>query len=375
MRYHRMPIEIESPEEIGYATIDCNLSESSVSDARCGDWSGNLEELVLGYGEHRGSLPLREVIAATCDGVQAEDVLVVPGAAAALFIVNSSLLEADSSLLVVRPNYATNLGTPRLLPCSVRYLDLKFENGFALDFDELASRIAADTRLISVTYPHNPTGVVLGEAKLRKLIEIAERNHCYLLVDETYRDLHRGPCPPLAAALSANAISLSSLSKSFGLPGIRMGWIVSKNPELRELFLAAKEQIFICNSVIDEEIASRVLKKRDSLLANIRKRVDENCKIVSEWMEEEQLLEWIPPQGGVVCLPRVREGVGIDTDRFYRLLLNRFRTYVGPGHWFELNDRYFRLGYGWESKEKIVLGLKNISTALAASVEGAFPTK
>jgi aspartate/methionine/tyrosine aminotransferase len=369
MLYRRMPIEIESPEEMGYATITYNLSESSIWDARLGDWTRGLEGLTLCYGEHRGSAGLRESVAGPHEGVGPDDVLVVPGAAAALFVVNSSLLDGHSSMLVVRPNYATNLETPRLLRCSIEYLELKFENRFELDLDEVASRIAAGTRLVSVTYPHNPTGVVLEEGKLRALIELVERHDCYLLVDETYRDLHRGPSPPLAAQLSDRAISVSSLSKAFGLPGIRMGWIICRNRELQDLFLAAKEQIFICNSVVDEEIARRVLVERDTLLLGIRARVGENYRVVSEWMANEQNLEWIPPQGGVVCLPRMKADLGVNTSAFYEALLQEFSTYVGPGHWFELSDRYFRLGYGWETKEKLAAGLRNISSALAEALE------
>lgn len=369
MRYRRMPIEIESPEEMGYSSIEYNLSESSIWDAHLGDWCKDLEDLTLCYGEHRGKNDLREKIAAASGDVRAEDVLAVPGAAAALFIVNSSLLEAGASMLVVRPNYSTNIGTPRLLQCSMEYLDLVFEKRFELDLEEVSSRITSSTRLVSVTYPHNPTGVCLSEAKLRALIELVEQRHCYLLVDETYRDLHRGDPPPLAASLSDRAISVSSLSKAYGLPGIRMGWIVCRNPELQELFLAAKEQIVICNSVIDEEIARRVLDQREKLLPQIRARVDEDWQIVSQWMAGEKHLEWILPGGGVVCLPRFVENLEINTRAFYEVLLRRFSTYVGPGRWFELSDRYFRLGYGWEPRDKLVSGLKNISSAIEASLK------
>lgn len=369
MQYRRMPIEIESPEEMGYGSIECNLSESSIWDAHLGVWSKDLERLVLCYGEHRGNLNLRELVAASCGDVQAEDVLVVSGAAAALFIVNSSLLEANAALVVARPNYTTNICTPRILRCALKYLDLTFENKFEMDLEEVASLLTPETRLISVTYPHNPTGVVLSEEKLRALIELVERRNCFLLVDETYRDLQRGETPPLAATLSNSAISVSSLSKAYGLPGIRMGWIVCRNPELKELFLAAKEQIFICNSVLDEEIARRVLSQRDGLLAGIRKRVGENFKIVSDWMSKQEHLEWIPPQGGVVCLPRMRSGLKMNTDAFYRVLLEEFGTYVGPGHWFEMSDRYFRLGYAWEPTEKMTVGLKSISSALSKCLD------
>ena len=156
MQYRRTPIEIESPEELGYDSIECNLSESSIWDARLGAWSADLDHLVLCYGEHRGSAQLRELIATSSGDVRAEDVLVVPGAAAALFIVNSSLLEANSSLLVIRPNYATNIGTPRLLRCCIQYLDLKFENGFELDLDEVAALLASETRSRQHYLPAQP---------------------------------------------------------------------------------------------------------------------------------------------------------------------------------------------------------------------------
>jgi aspartate/methionine/tyrosine aminotransferase len=367
MKYRRMPIEIEAPEELGYRTIQYNLSESSIWDARFGDWSKELDDLVLCYGAHRGKDELRDAIAASY-GASRDDILVVPGASAALFVVSTSLLEAGTSLVVARPNYSTNIETPRLLPCSVKFIELIFENKFELDMAELAAQITPDTRLVSVTYPHNPSGTVLSESKLRELIELVERRNCYLLVDETYRDLHRGECPPLAATLSSSVISVSSLSKAFGLPGIRMGWIVCKNPELRKLFLAGKEQIFICNSVVDEEIALRVMFKREALLSGIRGRVAEHFRIVAEWMQDEKHLEWIPPRGGVVCLPRMRAELPIDTDAFYDRLLKHYSTYVGPGHWFELSDRYFRLGFAWEPQDKLAVGLKNISSALADSI-------
>jgi aspartate/methionine/tyrosine aminotransferase len=369
MRYRRMPIEVESPEEMGYGAIQCNLSESSVWDARLGVWSKDLNDLVLCYAAHRGDGELRAAIAAASDGVRADDVIAVPGAAAALFIINSSLLDAGTAMVVARPNYVTNIETPRLIRCVMKFLDLKFENRFEMDMDEVKALVTPETKLISLTYPHNPTGAVMTEKQLRELIEIAERQGCYLLVDETYRDLHREACPPLAASLSERAISVSSLSKAYGLPGIRMGWIITRNRDLQELFLAGKEQIFICNSVVDEEIARRVLEERETLLADIRKRLDENFTIVCDWMKKEKNLEWVQPEGGVVSLPRMKEGAPINTEKFYRILLEKFATYVGPGHWFGMSDRYFRLGYGWEPKDKVAAGVKNVSAALAESLE------
>jgi aspartate/methionine/tyrosine aminotransferase len=305
MDYRRMPIEVESPEEMGYSTIEYNLAESSVSDQRLGDLGVELDSLVLGYATHQGNVELREAIAHDY-GVSASDILITPGAAAGLFFVNTALLDANAGILVVRPNYATNIEVPRTLTCPMRIVDLRFEDGYRLDLDELASRIDSGTRLVSVTYPHNPTGVVISEAELVALIDLAVENDCYLLVDETYRDLHHAapvPVPPLAASLSKRAISVSSVSKAYGLPGIRIGWIVSRDQTLQSKFLAAKEQIVLCGSVVDEAIALQALRNRSRLLQAIRKQNQTNFGMVMEWMATTPMLEWVVPSGGVVCFP------------------------------------------------------------------------
>jgi aspartate/methionine/tyrosine aminotransferase len=369
MDYRRMPIEVESPEEMGYSTIEYNLAESSVSDQRLGDLGVELDSLVLGYATHQGNVELREAIAHDY-GVSASDILITPGAAAGLFFVNTALLDAHSGILVVRPNYATNIEVPRTLTCPMSIVDLRFEEGYRLDLDELASRIVSGTRLISVTYPHNPTGVVISEAELLGLVALAETNNCYLLVDETYRDLHHAaPVPPLAASLSKSAISVSSVSKAYGLPGIRVGWIVSRDSTLQSKFLAAKEQIVLCGSVVDEAIALQALRNRSELLPAIRKQNQRNFETVMKWIAETPTLEWVVPGGGVVCFPRVRAAVPIDMAIFYQTLLEEFSTFVGPGHWFEQSTRSFRLGFGWEPQEKLAQGLSNISRSLALSIQ------
>jgi aspartate/methionine/tyrosine aminotransferase len=365
MKYQRMPIEVESPEELGYSTIQFNLAESSVTDMRLGDLGMELNDLVLGYASHRGNAELRDILAEDY-GVASGDILMAPGAAAALFIVNTSLLDPESELLVVRPNYATNLEVPRTFRNRMSILDLHFENQYRLDLDEVASRMTPATKLISVTYPHNPTGVVTGEKELHALIALAEKHDCYLLVDETYRDLHHGAsAPPLAASLSTRAISVSSVSKAYGLPGIRIGWIVTRDEKLQTLFLGAKEQIVLCGSVVDEEIALHALRKRKALLQQIRQQNQLNFAMVSEWMEHQPELEWVKPAGGVVCFPRIRAEASVDVSAFYRILMDEYSTCVGPGHWFEQSDRHFRLGFGWEPQAKLSQGLKNITVALA----------
>jgi aspartate/methionine/tyrosine aminotransferase len=364
MQYVRMPIEVESPEEYGYGRIRYNLSESSIADQTLAGLNLQVPDLTLLYGEHRGSVPLRSLIAGEGAGLAVDDVLITTGAAGALFIITTALLGARDHLVVVRPNYATNLETPKAIGCDVTHIDLLFDETFAIDFDKLAAAITPRTKIISVTCPHNPTGVMYSEAEWYRLVELARTAGCYLLVDETYRDLSYDCVLPLAASLGPHVISVSSLSKAYGAPGIRLGWIVAKDARLQQLFLAAKEQISICGSVIDEWVGEQILARRAEILGPTLAECAKRLAIVSEWMAGEDLLEWVAPSGGVVCFPRMRGEPAGGTDAFYRRLIEDQGTYVGPGHWFEMPNRYFRLGYGWPTRAELEAGLRGISTAL-----------
>ena len=188
VKYRRMPIEVESPEEFGYDKIRYNLAESSCSDMALQDLPLRLNDLVLMYHDHRGHSGLRGLVAKEA-GVQPSEVLTTVGAAAALFMVSTSLLEREDHLVVVRPNYATNIETPRAIGCQVSHLDLQFEHGWRVDLAKLESLIQPNTRFVSLTCPHNPTGVMLDEATLRGAIALCERRGIYLLCDETYREM------------------------------------------------------------------------------------------------------------------------------------------------------------------------------------------
>ena len=363
MYFNRMIMEKEAPEEIGYDKIKYNLSESSIMDKKLSDLGLDLNDLLLFYGDHSGIPELRDIVGEEHYGLSRTNVLLCVGACMALFVVNATLLSPGDSILVVQPNYATNIEVPRSLAINVDLMKLRFENQFQLDLEELESKIHAGTKLISVTYPHNPSGVMLSESELHQLIAIAEKHDCYLLVDETYRELTFGKKLPTAASLSNKAISVESISKSYGVPGIRMGWLATQDLILMERFLATKEQIVICNSVVDEQIAYEVLKQKKKLLAVSNAKNIENFTFLKNWMAKQNVLEWVEPSGGVVCLPRFKPEVEVDLEKFYRVLLEDHDTFVGPGRWFEETDRFFRIGYGWPTKEDLASGLDGILAA------------
>lgn len=359
MRWRRMPMEAESPEEYGYERIRSNLAESSCRDRTFADLGISLDDLVLLYGDHRGIPALRTLIAAEA-GLGPESVLTAAGAAMALFLVHVTLLGPDAHLVVTSPNYATNLETPYAIGGPTTHVPLGFEAGWQVDPDAIARAMRPNTRLVSVTTPHNPTGTEMSLDTLRALVALVEKHGCHLLVDETYREMADAPLP-VAASLSDRVISVSSVSKTYGVPGIREGWLVSGDRALVERMLAAKEQIVLTGSVVDEAIALEVLKRRADWLPEIRAHIARQRDVVAAWMAGQRRIEWVRPTGGVVAFPRV--AADVDTDAFYRRLLDR-GVFVGPGHWFGQPPRHFRLGWGWPTPDELALGLDAIADAL-----------
>lgn len=367
MLYKRMPIEKESPEEKGYDAILHNLAESSVSDLTFNELNLQLDELKLEYIPHRGHNALRQMIGNDAGGLHKDHVLLTNGAAGALFIINTALLSPANHLIVIRPNYATNIEVPVTIGCSISYIDLQLETGWRMSIPAIEAAITPATRLISITTPHNPTGMTMTPEEVQALIALAEKRDIYLLVDETYRDTCFKTPYPVAASLSKKVISVSSLSKAFGLPGLRIGWLITQDEELMEQFLAAKEMIYISNSALDEEAAFQFYRQKESFAAAINKKATENYQLLTAWLQRETSLTYVLPQGGVVCFPRFREPEGIDIPRFYDTLLRNYKTMVGPGHWFAMPDSYMRIGFGWPGKQAFEQGLLHISASIKAS--------
>jgi len=372
MKYVRMPIEAESPEQVGFDRIRFNLCESSMRDRPLSDLHLDAEEfakLLLAYGDHMGHPGLRERIAAV-SGVVSDEVLVTAGAAGALFLFATSLLDRGDHLVVMRPNYATNIETPRAIEADISYLDLSFAEGYRLDLDKLAALIRPNTKYISLTCPHNPTGTMIPETDLRAILRMVESRNCWLLFDETYRELAYDQMLPTAASLSERAVSVSTFSKTYGIPGIRVGWLLCRNQELLQLLLSAKEQIGICGSAVDEELAYQAMLRRVEWMPEIQRRVREAFHTVRRWMEGNPYFEWVEPQGSVVCFPRIRPELAVDIDHFYQVLNERYGTFVGPGHWFEQPRSQMRVGFGWPTPEELAQGLQNLNQAIQDVLAG-----
>jgi aspartate/methionine/tyrosine aminotransferase len=274
------------------------------------------------------------------------------------------LLEAGGEIAILVPTYMQTVGLAASFDAPVREIPLREELGWQPDPDEVVRAVGPRTRAIVVTNPGNPTGAVLSAEVRRAIVQAAERTGAWILADEVYRGAELGGDEtPTFFGTCARVIATGSLSKAYGLPGLRIGWAVCRDPAIAQTLLAAKEQMVICGPTLDEAIAARVLADRERVLEPIRADVLARLAIVREWMAAQSTFEWVEPAGGVVGFVRFTPDATVDTDRFYDTLLTRYGTYVGPGRWFEVSDRHFRLGYGWPAHDELRAGLDALGAA------------
>jgi len=327
--------------------IEHDIGESGVKYldlAGLGKQLGNVE---LRYGHHRGSPELRSRICEQYEDLGPDQVCVTTGSSEANFSVIASLVKDSDHMVVEHPNYPSLYEVPRSLGLRHDLYRLTFEQKFEPDLTRLEQLLKSNTKLVTITHPNNPTGSVVSERKLRDILELVEASNAYLLSDETYRDLSFEEPPPPAATLSDRAISMTTMSKAYGLPGIRIGWVAGPKHVI-ESIRAVREQITICNNSLGEAIALSVLERRKTFLENVRRHVSQNFETLKLWMTKQDSLEWVEPRGGVVAFPRLRNGA--RTEELCRTLVTKYRTFTIPGFCFDM-DQHLRIGFGGSAPE------------------------
>jgi aspartate/methionine/tyrosine aminotransferase len=357
MAFKRMEIE-RWFDRYQYET-EFDIGESGVKYLKLNELDIDLGEIPLRYGHHYGDPQLREQILQDYPGFGIDNLLVTNGAGEAIFTVIASLVSPDEQVIVEFPNFPSLYEVPLSLDRDVKFAQLRFENRFQLDTDELIHQIEPRTKLIVLTHPNNPTGSNISLDDLEKLVEVVESKNIYLLMDETYREMTFGQSLPPAALLSDRVISITSMSKTFSIPGVRIGWIAA-NRELNEFFVATREQVTICNSIISERIAHLVLQRKDEILEKNRAITTKNLEILRQWIEPRNDLEWIPPEGGVVAFPRIVGG--ISSQEVCQHLIETYKTFVVPGYVFGMPE-YLRIGFGSDTDE-LIEGLSRLDKTL-----------
>ncbi len=344
-----------------------DVGESAVKFLKVRDLGLDLSEIDLRYGHHLGRPDLREQIAKEYDGLSRDHVLVTSGGAEAIFAITAALVRPGDHVIVEHPNYPSTYEVARGLGCEVTLFPLAMEHRFRPDLDRLERLVTSRTRLLIFTHPNNPTGSMIEPTDLERLVRFAESRRIHLLFDETYRHLAFGTALPAAASLSPWAISVTSMSKCYGLPGIRIGWLATRSQEILDGVLAVREQVTITNTALGEAIATAVLGRRTEFLERARAHVCANFELVTAWMATQRAyLEWVKPEGGVVSLPRiVADDLARDPEALYRSLAEDHEVFVVPGRCFEVDNRFFRLGFG-ATKEELSAGLDRVAAALSS---------
>jgi aspartate/methionine/tyrosine aminotransferase len=307
--------------------------------------------LHLSYSQTFGSPTLLEAIAATYSGIPAQDILCFAGAEEGIYVCMRTLLEAGDHVIVLTPNYQSAETLP-LAICETTGVPLAESEDWALDVDAIRAAVRPNTRLISINFPNNPTGTVPKRAAFESLVELCRRHGIWLFSDEVYRGLERSDADriPQAAEVYERGISLGVMSKAYGLPGLRIGWIACRDRDLLARMERYKHYLSICNSAPSEVLAEIALKARETLLARNRGLVAENLQRLDAFFAQyESLFEWKAPRGGCVAFPRYLGNDGVET--FCRRLIEEAGVLLLPASIYRSQltetprDR-FRIGFG-----------------------------
>lgn len=279
------------------------------------------DDLWLGYTTNVGDPELREVIAQTYDRMDASDILCFAGAEEAIYLAMNVLLDTGDHAVVLTPNYQAAETVP-LSRCEVTGVALDPASDWALDLDRIRAAIRPNTKVVSVNFPNNPTGKVIGRADFVELAHICDEHEIHLFSDEVYRGVERDPATtlPQAADLSDRSLSLNVTSKSLGLPGLRVGWIACRDHALLDKLVRAKHYTTICNSAPSEVLARIALKARSAILDRNRALIARNVGVFDAFFAEfADVFEWRAPDGGCVAYPRYL-GPGTAEEFCLRLL-------------------------------------------------------
>jgi aspartate/methionine/tyrosine aminotransferase len=338
--------------------VTFNLMGSNLLHCQVDDLPEAREKLALDAFHEEGYPPLLEDIGDHY-GVGPEGVSVATGASGANFLVCGALLGAGDEVLVERPAYDPLLGIPRFLGAQVRRFDRVFDEGFQVDPERVAAALTPRTRLIFLTNPHNPTGAFTPPEILLEVGRLAEGVGARVLVDEVYLDSIHGMEIRAAGTLSPTFVSTSSLTKAYGLSGLRAGWALS-DPEVAEKVRRVRDVVDGVGSFPSELLAHLAFRNLPALRERARGILEPNLQRLKAFMQGQPRLEWVPPAGGSVGFPRIR-GRG-DASDFVVSLRERYDTGVVPGHFFEAPS-HFRIALGGKA-EILEEGLARLGSAL-----------
>ncbi len=330
----------------------------SLCSSDCESWTvrdvldlapGSTEELMelrLGYTESPGASALRQAIASLYEHIRPEQVLVFTGAEEAIFCYMNCLLEPGDDIVAATPCYQSLSEVARAIGATVIDWPVRQELDWTPDPEQLAYLITPKTKAVVVNFPHNPTGGLPDKDAFAAMLETCRRRGVMFFCDEVYRYLELDSEDRLDSACDVyeHAVSLGVMSKSYGLPGLRLGWAATRNEHIVEQMASFKDYTTICNPAPSEVLARIALQHKGPLLARNREICAANLDLLEDFFaRREEQFGWVRPRSGPVCFPWLREG---DAAKFCLNVLQGCGVLLAPGSHFGLSGPYFRIGFG-----------------------------
>jgi aspartate/methionine/tyrosine aminotransferase len=331
-----------------------------------------LLDLPLGYGEARGTLELRQCLADTYDNCEPDNILVTTGAIEANFLLFNVLLQAGDHVVAPYPAYQQLYSVPRAIGCDVSLWKVGPETGFRYDLDDLERMVTPKTRLIVVNTPHNPTGAMLSDAECNRVYALAESVGARVMCDEAYRWLTIPGGDKLAPPMfnsGRSGISVGTVSKPFGLPGLRIGWIAGPREIVAECW-AMRDYVSLSPGKLNDALAILAIKHRDKIIERNNQIISTNLAAAGAWIARHSaILSWRPPRAGLLALLNYK--LDIESMKLANKLAEDYSVMLAPGSAFGY-EHHLRIGIG-QDPSVFAAGLAQASACFAelASQSGA----
>lgn len=344
-----------------HAAARYNLANSGILACMPSDLALTSEDLIISGANEEGYNALKEAIAAKY-GVTPDSVVTAQGTSMANFLAMATIIERNDEVLIEEPTYEPLLAAAKYLGAEIKRFSRRFVDGYRIDTNEIRRLTSPRTRLIVLTSPHNPSGVPVDESCLHEIGEMAAEVDARVLVDEAYRDILRDAAPPTAATLGAGFVSTSSLTKSYGLSGLRSGWILAE-PRLAEQMRRLNDLFGVVNPIASEHLSVVAFRHLANLESRTRGILEPNIELVHRFLDEHlDLLDCVVPPCSMIVFPRLRYS---NDSQLLHDRLRKSATSIVPGRFFEA-PAHFRLGFGVKT-EDVAAGLGNLSAALRMS--------
>ncbi len=306
-------------------------------------------KLYLGYPESKGGEDLRKEISKLYKGAGVEDILCHSGGEEGIFLFMNNYLEKGDHVISLFPAYQSLYSVAESIGCEMTFWKLieNEDNSFNLDLDFLRKNIKKNTKAIIVNFPHNPTGYLPDLNTLNEFINLAKKNNVLIFSDEVYRHLvhDKTKTLPSVVDLYENSVSTGSMSKAFGLPGLRVGWTITKNQDLLSKMWSYKDFTTICSSSPGEFLATIAIKHKETILDKNLKIILENLKILSSFFEKyNNLFIFNPPSATAIAFPRIRMDKNVED--FCVDLAEKKGVFLLPSTKYDYGDKNFRVGFG-----------------------------